>query len=228
MDELSSALPTTLFLGGFAALLTLMIAFSSTFFTIKYPRGIFEKFMNVFVISLQTVPVFVLALCFILVFGVYLNLVPISGIGNAGSNFNFFTFLWHMITPAFVLSLFPTCMLFRLLRSSCRTEEKLEYIKVARAKGLKENTIILKHLFPNSLIASVTVFGVYFSLLMGGAVLTETVFAIPGLGRLMLDSVLSRDIPMIQACLSLVLIMIFLFNFFTDSVLVMLDPRRRT
>jgi peptide/nickel transport system permease protein len=177
----------------------------------------FDNFGKIFALLGQAMPVFWVGLMLIVIFGVQLRLLPPAGMGN-----------WtHLVMPAFTLGWFFTAALLRLTRSAMLDVLDSEYIKMARIKGVRERGVILRHAFKNAAIPVVTLGALNFIFLLNGTVITETVFAWPGVGRLVVDSIYARDYPMIQTC---VLIASFLFvftNLFVDILYAYLDPRIR-
>jgi peptide/nickel transport system permease protein len=164
-----------------------------------------------------SMPVFWLGLMLILLFSVTLGWLPSSGAGSPG----------QLVLPALALGSASTAIIARQTRSSMLEVLRQDYIQTARAKGLKERLVILQHGLKNALIPTVTVVGLQVGYLLGGAVLTETVFARPGLGRLLVDSIASRDIAVVQTTIVLLSAVFVLVNLFVDLVYVKLDPRIR-
>jgi ABC-type dipeptide/oligopeptide/nickel transport system permease component len=165
----------------------------------------------------QSMPVFWLGLLLIVVFAVNLHWLPTSGGGD----------LRHLILPAICLALLPLAKVLRLTRSGMLEVLHQDYVRTARAKGLVERHVVAGHAFRNMLIPVVTVIGVDLAQLLGGAVVIETVFGWPGLGRLMVDSVSGRDYPVVQAAVLLIATLVVLLNFGVDLLYRQLDPRIR-
>ncbi len=165
----------------------------------------------------QAMPPYWLGLLLILVFAVGLRWFPTQGRGSFA----------HLVLPTVTLALFFMARTARLMRSSMLDVLGQDYLRTARAKGLPEQVILRRHAFKNAAIAVVTVAGVDLSVLMGGAVITETVFAWPGLGRLVIQSIFNRDYPVVQAAVFVVAIVVVLANLVVDLVYLYLDPRIR-
>jgi ABC-type dipeptide/oligopeptide/nickel transport system permease component len=169
-------------------------------------------------------PEFLLGIALVLVFALYLGWLPSYGVGNAenaGSIIN------HLALPAFALGLREIALLARITRSAVLEVLAHDYVRTARAKGLAVRVIVFKHVLRNALVPIITVIGVDLAYLLGGVVVIETVFSRPGLGGLLLKSVLSRDYPQIQGTL-LVLITIAVFvNALVDILYSLVDPRVR-
>lgn len=146
-----------------------------------------------------SIPSFWLGLLFLLVFGVGLNLLPV--VGYVSPLEHFWEGITYLIMPVFSLALIEAGVLVRLMRSSTIDVSRLEYITHARAKGLPEWTVMSRHALPNAMAPTWTMIGLTLGSLLGGAVVTETVFTLPGLGRLMVESIFARDYPVIQGCM---------------------------
>ena len=164
-----------------------------------------------------SMPVFWLGLMLVVIFSVVLQWLPAGGTGS-----------WkHMILPSFTLAAFVVAFITRMTRASMIEVLSQDYTTTARSKGLKEEVVIMKHALKNALIPIITVVGLQFGLLLGGAVLTETVFAWPGIGRLIVDSILARDYPVIQGTILIFGLLYILVNLFVDMIYAFIDPRIR-
>jgi peptide/nickel transport system permease protein len=164
-----------------------------------------------------SMPVFWLGLMLVVVFSITLQWLPAGGTGT-----------WkHVILPSFTLAAFVVAFIARMTRSSMIEVLSQDYTTTARSKGLKEQVVIIKHALKNALIPIITVVGLQFGLLLGGAVLTETVFAWPGLGRLIVDSILGRDYPVIQGAILVFGLLYILVNLVVDLLYAYVDPRIR-
>lgn len=164
-----------------------------------------------------SMPVFWLGLMLMLLFSVHLGWLPATGAET-----------WrHLILPAFTLGVASTAIIARMTRSSMLEVIRLDYVRTAWAKGLTERVVVLRHALKNALIPVVTVIGLQMGLLLGGAVLTEIVFAWPGIGRLLVDAILARDYPVIQGVVLVIAAMFILVNLVVDIIYVYLDPRIR-
>jgi peptide/nickel transport system permease protein len=162
-----------------------------------------------------SMPVFWLGLMLIVVFSVKLHLLPAGGIGS----------IRHVVLPAVTLAAFSTAFIARMTRSSMMEVMAQDYITTARSKGLTEKVIDLKHALRNAFIPIITVIGLQFGTLLGGAVLTETVFAWPGIGRLIVDSILARDYPMVQGTVLVFALLYIFVNLIVDILYAYIDPR---
>ena len=164
-----------------------------------------------------SVPIFWFALLLMLVFAVYLGWFPAGGSGT----------LKHLILPAVALGASSSAVIARMTRASMLEVIRQDYIRTARANGFGEMIIVYKHALKNAMIPVITVFGLEFGYMLGGAVLTETVFSLPGLGRLMVEGIFQRDYPVVQGAMLLVATTFVLINLLTDIVYSIFDPRIR-
>ena len=167
----------------------------------------------------RAMPNYWMGIMLILLFGVQLRWLPVSGTGDGG---------WrYLVLPAMTLGLGVATTLTRLIRSSMLEVIRQEYITTARAKGLSERTVMMRHALRNSLISVVTVFGLQIGWLLGGAIIVEQVFAWPGMGRLMLQAVYTKDLAMIQAGVFVSAALIIVINLMVDISYTLLDPKIR-
>ena len=162
-----------------------------------------------------SMPHFWLGIMLIMIFSVKLGWLPTSGRGT----------LAHLIMPSVALGLSLMAMFARLTRSVMLEVLSLDYIRTARSKGLKELIVISKHAFKNALIPLVTVAGMQFGFLLGGTVIIETVFAWPGVGRLVVQAIFNRDYPLVQAVVLVLAVIFVAVNFFVDMLYMYLDPQ---
>jgi peptide/nickel transport system permease protein len=165
----------------------------------------------------QAMPTFWLGIMLILVFSVSLHLLPSSGRGG-----------WpHLVLPALTLGLFTTARIMRLTRSGMLEVLSQDYVRTARAKGVNERGVVWKHALKNAGIPVVTIVGLELGTLLGGAVITETIFAWPGVGRLSVQAIFNRDYPLVQAAVFLLASIFVLVNLIVDVLYTYLDPRIR-
>jgi peptide/nickel transport system permease protein len=172
-----------------------------------------------------SIPSFWLGLLFLLVFGVWLDLVPV--VGYVALTDNFREAASYLLLPVIALALIEMGVIIRMARSSTIEVLRLEYITHARAKGLTETKVAYRHALKNALAPTWTMIGLTLGSLLGGAVVTETVFTLPGLGRLMVDSIFARDYPVIQGCLLFVTFVYVVVNLIIDLCYPLFDPRVR-
>jgi peptide/nickel transport system permease protein len=166
----------------------------------------------------QSAPTFFLGILFILLFSLKADLFPTSGRGD-----------WrHLVLPALTLGAFTMASIARLTRSAVLEVLGADYIRTARAKGLSEVWVVAKHTLKNAAIPIVTITGLQFGTLLGGAVVTETVFSWPGIGRLAIQSIYNRDYPVVQCTVFLAALLFIVINFCVDLIYGVLDPRIRS
>jgi peptide/nickel transport system permease protein len=165
----------------------------------------------------QAMPIFWLGIMLIIIFAVRLRALPASGYGT-----------WqHFLMPAFTLGAFLAPLTMRLVRSGVIEIMNMEYIKTARAKGLGEGMVVVKHAFRNACLPVITVLGLQFGQLLGGAIITETVFAWPGVATLTVESIRNQDFPVVQCAVVLLALIIVSVNFIVDMIVGLIDPRIR-
>ena len=162
-------------------------------------------------------PVFWTGIMLILLFAVQFRWLPVSGWESWGA----------LVLPALTLASFSTPLLLRIVRSSMLEVVNLDYVRTARAKGVSEWLVIWHHALVNAALPLVTVAGLQFGLLLGGAVITETVFAVPGVGRLIVGAIRQLDFPIVQAGVFLLALIVVLVNFTVDLLYVYLNPQIR-
>lgn len=179
------------------------------------PYSLFDHLSMVGALFGVSMPIFWMGLMFIFIFSVTLGLFPSSGRDG----------IEHIVLPALVLGLASTGIIARMTRSSMLEVLGQDYVRTARAKGATEEDVVYRHALKNAMIPIVTIVGLQFGYLLSGAVLTETVFNWPGIGRLMVDSIFNRDFPMIQGAVLLVASSFVFVNLLTDLLCAYLDPR---
>jgi peptide/nickel transport system permease protein len=172
---------------------------------------------TLFAVLGQSLPNFWLGIMLILLFGVALRWLPTSG----------FESWWHLVLPAITLASFPTALVARLTRSSMLEILGRDYIRTGRAKGLAEHAVVLRHALRNAAVPVLTVLGLQIGTLLGGAVITESVFAWPGMGKLVVDAIFFRDFPVVQTVLIFSATVFVLINLLVDLLYTVIDPRIR-
>jgi peptide/nickel transport system permease protein len=216
-EHLWERLPATVELGFVAMFLSVLIGVPLGMYSAVRRGGILDTAARVFAVLGQSMPTFWLGLMLILFFGVVLGVLPAGGRGG----------LEHLILPAFTLGYFTSAAILRLTRSSMLEVLGSDYIKFARLKGLHEQVVLWKHGLKNALLPVVTFAVMLFVQFLGGAVVTETVFAWPGLGRLILESITTRDYPIVQAGVLVLSALYLTGNLFVDVLYGYLNPRIR-
>ncbi|HYU17696.1 MAG TPA: ABC transporter permease [Chloroflexota bacterium] len=211
-------LPATIELTLVAMVIGVSLAIPAGVISAVRRDSIFDRLVTVLVMLGQSMPAFWLGMLLILMFAVNLQVLPVSGRGS----------LPQLVLPGLTLSMWPLTLAARLTRSGMLEVLSQDYIRTARAKGLGGLVVTTRHALRNALVPIVTVLGINLGGMLGGAVLTETVFAWPGIGTLVLASVLTRDYPVVLAALICVATAFVLINLMVDVVYGYLDPRIRT
>ena len=207
--------------------------------------SIFDYFSMVMALVGISMPIFWLGLMLMFLFSVKLGILPMMGRFTMGLDYHvisglvmldsllsgdfqlFFNSVKHLILPAFTLATIPMAIIARMTRSSMLEVMSKDYIRTARAKGLSRGTVIFRHALKNAFLPIVTVIGLNFGLLLGGAVLTETIFSWPGLGRYVVDSLSARDYPAVQGCILFFAVIMVIVNLAVDIFYFYFDPRLR-
>ena len=214
-DEIASRIGPTAELAIAAFLVALLVGLPAGVISATKRYSIWDTLATLIALIGVSMPVFWLGLMLMLLFSVTLGWLPSSGAGT----------LAQLVLPALALGSASTAIIARQTRSGMLEVLSQDYVRTARAKGLTENVVMLRHALKNALIPTITVAGLQVGYLMGGAVLAETVFARPGLGRLLVDSIARRDIPVVQTTIMLLSITFVLVNLVVDLLYVKLDPR---
>ncbi len=209
----------------FAMLISLAVAFPVGILSATHRNSPLDGFGTMFALFGICMPNFLLALMLIYVFGVSLRWLPISGYVNPAEDL--IGGIRSLTLPAITLGLALAAVVARTLRSSLLETLSEDYVRTARAKGLSEKLVIRRHALKNGLIPVVTILGLQFGTLIGGAVITEYVFALPGVGRLVVDSIFARDYPVIQGFVVFMGSVFLLVNLAVDLSYALLDPRIR-
>jgi peptide/nickel transport system permease protein len=210
-------LPATIELALISFVVAVLVAIPAGLVSASRRNSLWDNLAMGLALIGQSAPTFYIGITLILVFGLNLGLFPISGRGN-----------WqHVVLPAITLGAFAMASIARLTRSAVLEVMRQDFIRTARAKGLNEATVLVRHNFKNAAIPIVTIMGLQFGQLLAGAVVTETVFAWPGIGRLAIEAIRSRDYPIVQASVLIVASMFVFVNFLVDLAYGWLDPRIR-
>ena len=215
-----NGLPITLMLTGMAAALALLIALPLAFVSALRPGTWIDAMIRVVAQVSLSMPVFYLGLALLIVFAAQLHWFPVGGIGTG-----FWQDLYYLFLPALTLALSLSAVLLRNLRQSLLEVLGADYVGFATAKGLPRRVVLGRHVLRNALVSTVTLVGLNIGSLVGGAVITETVFGIPGLGRLTIDSIFARDYPVVQGLTLVLAVMVSVVFLLVDTVQALLDPR---
>jgi len=220
-------LPTTLFVLGTAQLLALLVALPIGVYSAVRPYSIFDQLVTTFAFIGFSLPTFFTELLFILFFSIYLDWLPF--IYRADISATGWRWAWEMarqaIMPIAVLGLFQGASMTRFVRSAVLEVIRLDYVNTARSKGLSERMTILKHVVRNALIPVVTLVALQIPGIFTGAVITEQIFRVPGIGSLLISAILSNDTPVVMSITFVFAALVLLFNLIADVVYCWLDPR---
>jgi peptide/nickel transport system permease protein len=220
-------LPTTLFVLGTAQLLAILVALPIGVYSAVRPYSLFDQIATSFAFIGFSLPTFFTGLLFILLFSIYLDWLPFiyrADIGSTG-----WRWVWDMtrqaIMPITVLGLFQGATLTRFVRSAVLDVVRLDYVNTARSKGLSEGMTILKHVVRNALIPVVTLLSLQIPTVFTGAVITEQIFRVPGIGSLLISAILSNDTPVVMSIIFVFSVLVVLFALIADLTYAWLDPR---
>jgi len=210
-------MPPTIYLTSAGLLMALLIALPLGILAALKRHSLVDNLCTMVAVAGQAMPLFWLGIMLIIIFAVRLKALPASGYGT-----------WqHFLMPAFCLGAFLAPITMRLVRSGVVEVMNMEFIKTARAKGLGERMVVIKHAFRNACIPVITVLGLQFGQLLGGAIITETVFAWPGVATLTVESIRNQDFPVVQCAVVLLALLIVSINFVVDMIVALIDPRIR-
>lgn len=215
LSEILTHLPYTLALAGVSMAIAIVVGIPLGALAARHAHTIIDFIISTLVLVGISMPVFWLGLMLIIIFAINLHWLPAAGASS----------LQSIVLPALTLAAFSVAFVARITRSSVLEVLGLDYVRTARAKGIRERLILWRHALRNALIPIITITGLQFGTLLGGAILTETVFGWPGLGQLLVNSIFSRDYPMVQG---LVIVFAFLFalvNLIVDLLYQAIDPR---
>ena len=243
--ELLVRFPATLELTAFAMLIAIAVGVPVGVISAVRQYSLLDKLTSVLALTGISIPIFWLAMVLILIFGVRLELLPFPGRLSSGVSIQAYTGLvlvdslltgnfgafWdgfkHLIMPALALGTIPMAVITRMMRSSMLEVMGEDYVRTARAKGVVPRRVVFKHALRNAMLPTITVIGLQVGLLMGGAIVTETIFSWPGVGQIAYESIYRRDYAMIQGVVLYAALLFVLVNLVVDVLYAVLDPRVR-
>jgi peptide/nickel transport system permease protein len=221
--------PVTLILAGVSFILQIGLSLSLVVFSYRKHR--FDKFISKVAVMMFALPSFLLAILLVYFFSGVLNILPSSGLRSSGVNYGFFQSLWdylrHLILPIATLSLSGTAVYYKYLRDNIQDVRKKNYILNLRGNGVDENIILFRHIIPNAAIPLIAIAGIEMGILLGGALITEVIFGLPGMGRLTVNAILYRDYPLIIGAAALSAFFIIISNLAADIIKAGVDKRLR-
>ena len=245
LTDVWMAFPVTLQLTLASLLISTSLGVPLGVIAAMHPHRSIDNAVMTFTLFGVSMPIFWLGLMLLLLFGAVLGWLPIGGLMPVGMDPPRVTGMtvidsilsgrWpmiaaslrHLLLPAVTLASIPLALITRITRSEMLATAMLDHVRTARAKGVAERRVVIRHVLRNAMIPIVTVVGLQLGLLLSGAVLTETIYALPGLGRLMVDSILNRDYPVVQAAAVFIAVVFVLVNLVVDIAYAVLDPRIR-
>jgi len=231
-EKIKERLPITIILNLLSLLLILIVAIPIGIYSAFKSGKLFDRLLTVFVFTGFSVPTFWLALLAMIVFGIKFGLLPISGIQSIGAETmpfyeRIFDWIKHLILPVTIMSFAGLAGMSRYTRSSMLEVLRQDYIRTARAKGLPERVVIIRHALRNALLPVVTLLGLAVPGLIGGSVIFESIFSIPGMGQLFYSSAMARDYPTIMGILVIGALLTLIGNLLADIAYFIVDPRIR-
>ena len=215
LDEIMTVFPNTVKLATAAIIIAVILGTLLGIVSAVKQNSLLDNAVMVLALIGTSAPIFWIGILMIILFSVNLGWLPPSGFGS----------FKQLIMPALALGMQSTAVVARMTRSSMLEVIRQDFVKTARAKGQKESVVIMKHVFRNALIPVITVVGLQFGTLLGGAMLTEVVFSIPGVGRLMIEAIKQRDFPIVQGSVLVVAACFSLVNLAVDLLYAVVDPK---
>lgn len=215
VKEITTVFPNTVKLATAATIIAVVVGTILGIVSAVKQYSIIDNIVMVLALLGTSAPIFWIGILMILLFSVHLGWLPPSGFGS----------LKQMIMPAIALGMQSTAVIARMTRSSMLEVIRQDFVKTARAKGQKEFIVIMRHVYRNALIPVITVIGLQFGNLLGGAMLTEIVFSIPGVGRLMVEAIKQRDFPVVQGSVLFIAVCFSLVNLVVDILYAFVDPK---
>ena len=217
---ISERLPPTLFLVAYITILATIVSGPAGILSALRRGGVFDETARVTTLVGFAMPPFWLGIILILIFSIHLQLFPVNGYGTT-----FTDHLYHLFLPALTIAIGFSTIIIRTLRSSTLAVLASDYVDTARIKGISRLAVLRRHVLRNAIVSVVVVFGINLAFLIGGTVIIENVFGIPGVGRLLVDSVSTRDYPVVQGVTLVFAFLVVAINLLTDVVHAALDPR---
>jgi peptide/nickel transport system permease protein len=219
---LGDRLEVSLALITYATVLMIVLSLPLGIISALRKDGIFDQVTRVVLMVTLVMPAFWVGILFLTYFSVKLQIFPVAGYGKGWREH-----LHHLFLPALTIALSIVPMLVRALRSSILEAMSSDYVRTARAKGLREQAVVATHVLRNALIPALTLLGLSVGYLLGGTVIVENVFSLPGAGKLLVDAIAARDYPLVQSTTLVFAVLVIFVNLLTDVIYTFLDPRVR-
>lgn len=217
LEVIREFIPATLELSVYAMIVSILVAVPAGIASAVHRKSALDSLFTAFALLGQSIPIFFTGLLLQIYFGVKWRLLPVSGWDSMA----------HLILPSITLGVWTAPVLVRLVRSAMVDVLSADYIRTARAKGIADMVVIYKHALKNAAIPIITVMGIQFGRLLGGSVITESVFAIPGLGKTVVDAIMFKDFPLVQASVFFLSLVIVGLNFTVDLCYAWVNPQIR-
>ena len=219
---LGERLEVSLALIAYATVLMIVLSLPLGIISALHKDGIFDQITRVVLMVTLVMPAFWVGILFLTYFSVKLQLFPVAGYGEGWREH-----LHHLFLPALTIALSIVPILVRALRTSVLEAMASDYVRTARAKGLRERAVVSSHVLRNALIPALTLLGLSVGYLLGGTVIVENVFSLPGAGKLLVDAIAARDYPLVQSTTLVFAVLVISVNLLTDVIYTFLDPRVR-
>lgn len=220
IELIQRRLPLTLFLAGYAAVLAVLLTIPLSLLAALNKDSLIDQAIRAVFVSLLSTPSFWIGIILLILLGIKFPIFPVGGVGQTiGER------LYYLFLPAFTLSLHPAAVLTRNLRDGILATLNSEHVVFARAKGLQERLVLIKHVLRNAMVSTLTLLGLYMSWLVGGSVIIETVFAVPGMGWTMVQGIMGRDYPVVQGLTLTFGILVSVVYLITDIAYSFVDAR---
>ncbi len=230
LDVIFMFLPLTLILASVSFLIQIGAGFYLSYITFRKRGGALDKLLSKFSLAVYSIPTFVLALLLIYIFSVWLNILPSADLRSVDfEDFELtgklFDYIIHLALPVLSLSIPGIIIYYKFLRENMDSENNKNYVAYLRSNGYDENRVVWNHILPNAINPVISVGGVELGILLSGALITEVIFNLPGMGRLTINAILNRDYPLIIGCTFVSGILIIIANFLADLIRFKLDKR---
>ncbi|HWQ29738.1 MAG TPA: ABC transporter permease, partial [Negativicutes bacterium] len=220
VELIQNRLPVTLMLTLMSTAISILISFPMGYMAGMRKDGFFDKVVRTGTLATIAMPTFWIGLLLMILFGIQLKLLPVGGFGEG-----FGGHVKALILPAFTQSLMTSALIIRNVRNSVVDIMSLDYVDFARSKGISERAVKNRHILKNAMISTVTLLSMRMAYMLGGSVIIETVFALPGIGKLTLDAIFARDYTVVQANVLIFALVVMVINLLTDVLYSFLDPR---
>lgn len=220
VELIKERIPVTLMLTLMSTAISVLMSFPMGYMAGMRKDGFFDKVVRTGTLATIAMPTFWVGLLLMILFGIQLKLLPVGGFGEG--------FLGHvraLLLPAFTQSLMTSALIIRNVRNSVVDIMSLDYVDFARSKGISEKAVKNRHILKNAMISTVTLLSMRMAYMLGGSVIIETVFALPGIGKLTLDAIFARDYTVVQANVLIFALVVMIINLLTDVLYSFLDPR---